>query len=70
MHCDLCTRFRSDQPAFLRKVAESVQASVEDRYKAPPADCPIVFKERLPGVYFLRDALLGTEEAFENDVYG
>ena len=57
----------------MRKVQESVQESVEGRYRAPAADCPIVFKERLPGVLFLRDALLGAEDQTEGeqeDVYG
>lgn len=48
---------------------------MEGRYKAPAADCPIVFKERLPGVFFLRDALFGAEEGGpegeeEEEVYG
>ena len=52
-----------------------MQASVEARFRAPPADCSIVFKERLPGVYFLRDALFseGVEvegDAGEEEVYG
>jgi hypothetical protein len=55
----LFCRFVSDKAAFVEQVGKCVKESLDNRMKPPHADCPFVFRERTPGIFFIREALFG-----------